>query len=274
MLDDFMLRAALAGIGVALAAAPLGCFVVWRRMAYFGDATAHAAILGVALSLLLSTSIFAGVLVVSLLMAILVSLLSGRGYAMDTLLGVMAHSALAFGLVAVSFVSGVRIDLMAYLFGDILAVGKGDLVLIAGGALLVMALVGWRWSSLLTATLDADLARANGIHPGREQLVLTLSLAVVVAVALKVVGVLLIAALLIIPAAAARPFCRTPEAMVLVAAVIGAASTTGGLQAAYWLDTPTGPTIVSLAAVVFVLCSLVDLGRRLLARMSSSDISS
>ncbi|MBY5940883.1 metal ABC transporter permease [Halomonas sp. DP5N14-9] len=274
MLDDFMLRAALAGIGVALAAAPLGCFVVWRRMAYFGDATAHAAILGVALSLLLSTSIFAGVLVVSLLMAILVSLLSGRGYAMDTLLGVMAHSALAFGLVAVSFVSGVRIDLMAYLFGDILAVGKGDLVLIAGGALLVMALVGWRWSSLLTATLDADLARANGIHPGREQLVLTLSLAVVVAVALKVVGVLLIAALLIIPAAAARPFCRTPEAMVLVAAVIGAASTTGGLQAAYWLDTPTGPTIVSLAAVVFVLCSLVDLGRRRFVRMSSSDISS
>ncbi len=274
MLDDFMLRAALAGIGVALAAAPLGCFVVWRRMAYFGDATAHAAILGVALSLLLSTSIFAGVLVVSLLMAILVSLLSGRGYAMDTLLGVMAHSALAFGLVAVSFVSGVRIDLMAYLFGDILAVGKGDLVLIAGGALLVMALVGWRWSSLLTATLDADLARANGIHPGREQLVLTLSLAVVVAVALKVVGVLLIAALLIIPAAAARPFCRTPEAMVLVAAVIGAASTSGGLQAAYWLDTPTGPTIVSLAAGVFVLCSLVDIGRRRLARMSSSDISS
>ncbi|WP_348814651.1 metal ABC transporter permease [Halomonas sp. H10-59] len=274
MLDDFMLRAALAGIGVALAAAPLGCFVVWRRMAYFGDATAHAAILGVALSLLLSTSIFAGVLVVSLLMAILVSLLSGRGYAMDTLLGVMAHSALAFGLVAVSLVSGVRIDLMAYLFGDILAVGKGDLVLIAGGALLVMVLVGWRWSSLLTATLDADLARANGIHPGREQLVLTLSLAVVVAVALKVVGVLLIAALLIIPAAAARPFCRTPEAMVLVAAVIGAASTSGGLQAAYWLDTPTGPTIVSLAAVVFVLCSLVDLGRRRLARMSSSDISS
>ncbi|MCJ8287895.1 MULTISPECIES: metal ABC transporter permease [unclassified Halomonas] len=274
MLDDFMLRAALAGIGVALAAAPLGCFVVWRRMAYFGDATAHAAILGVALSLLLSTSIFAGVLVVSLLMAILVSLLSGRGYAMDTLLGVMAHSALAFGLVAVSFVSGVRIDLMAYLFGDILAVGKGDLVLIAAGALLVMALVGWRWSSLLTATLDADLARANGIHPGREQLVLTLSLAVVVAVALKVVGVLLIAALLIIPAAAARPFCRTPEAMVLVAAVIGAASTTGGLQAAYWLDTPTGPTIVSLAAVVFVLCSLVDLGRRRFVRMSSSNISS
>lgn len=127
MLDDFMVRAALAGIGVSIAAAPLGCFIVWRRMAYFGDATAHAAVLGVALSLTLSAPIFAGVLVGSLLMAMVVALLSDRGYTMDTLLGVMAHSALAFGLVAVSFLSGIRLDLMAYLFGDILSVGKMDL---------------------------------------------------------------------------------------------------------------------------------------------------
>lgn len=210
-MDDFMVRAALAGIAVALAAAPLGCFVVWRRMAYFGDATAHAAILGVALSLLMSTSILIGVLAVSLIMATLVTLLSGRGYAMDTLLGVMAHSALAFGLVAVSFLPGVRIDLMAYLFGDILAVSKTDLAIIASGGLLVIGLIRWRWSALLTATLNEDLARANGINPRREQLVLTLSLAVVVAVALKVVGALLITALLIIPAATARRFCHTPR---------------------------------------------------------------
>jgi len=127
MLDDFLVRAALAGVGVALAAAPLGCFIVWRRMAYFGDATAHAAVLGIALSLTLETPIFAGVLVVSLVMATLVSGLTGRGYAMDTLLGVMAHASLAVGLVAVSFLEGIRIDLMAYLFGDILAVGKTDL---------------------------------------------------------------------------------------------------------------------------------------------------
>nr|WP_299246346.1 metal ABC transporter permease [uncultured Halomonas sp.] len=270
MLDDFLVRAALAGIGVALAAAPLGCFVVWRRMAYFGDATAHAAILGVALSLLLSTSIFAGALVVSLIMATAVSLLSGRGYAMDTLLGVMAHSALAFGLVAVSFVSGVRIDLMAYLFGDILAVGKLDLAIIWGGAGIVLVLLGWRWSSLLTATLNTDLAYASGIDPKREQLILTLSLAVVVAVALKVVGVLLIAALLIIPAAAARPFSRTPEAMVLLAAMIGATATTGGLQAAFWLDTPTGPTIVSLAAILFALSSFAGYTRLKVSRATPS----
>lgn len=262
MLDDFMVRATLAGIGVAIAAAPLGCFIVWRRMAYFGDATAHAAVLGVALSLTLSTPIFAGVLVVSLLMALIVTLLSGRGYAMDTLLGVMAHSALAFGLVAVSFLSGIRIDLMAYLFGDILSVGKVDLAVIWSGAGLVLALIGLRWSALLTATLNPDLAHASGISPKREQLILTLSLAIVVAVAIKVVGVLLIASMLILPAATARPFSRTPEVMATLAAVIGCTAASVGLRASYALDSPTGPTIVCTAAILFGISGLLRLRPR------------
>jgi len=257
MLDDFLVRAALAGIGVAFAAAPLGCFVVWRRMAYFGDATAHAAILGVALSLAFSMSIFVGTMVVALLMALTVSLLSGRGYAMDTLLGVLAHSALAFGLVAVSFISGVRIDLMAYLFGDILAVSRGDLAVIWAGAISVVGLIGWRWSALLTSTLNTDLAHASGIDPKREQLVLTLSLAVTVAVAIKVVGVLLIAAMLIIPAAAARPLSRTPEGMAVAAGIVGILSVLIGLRAAYVFDTPAGPSIVCVAAVVFLASSIL-----------------
>ncbi len=256
MLDDFMMRATLAGIGVAFAAAPLGSFVVWRRMAYFGDATAHAAILGVALSLALSTSIFVGAVAVALVMALTVSALSGRGYAMDTLLGVMAHSALAFGLVAVSFLSGVRIDLMAYLFGDILAVSRGDLGVIWGGAALVVMLIAWRWQRLLTSTLNEDLAYSCGIDPKREKLALTLSLAITVAVAIKVVGVLLIAALLIIPAAAARPLSRTPEGMAITATLIGAASAVIGLRTAYVFDTPAGPTIVCIAALCFVTASI------------------
>ncbi|WP_298933782.1 metal ABC transporter permease [uncultured Ruegeria sp.] len=257
MLDDFMTRATLAGVGVAFAAAPLGCFVVWRRMAYFGDATAHAAILGVALSLTFQMSIFTGALAVALIMALAVTLLAGRGYAMDTLLGVMAHSALAFGLVAVSFLSGVRIDLMAYLFGDILAVSRADLAVIWGGAALVVALIAWRWSRLLTATLNEELAYASGFDPKREQLVLTLSLAVTVAVAIKVVGVLLIAAMLIIPAAAARNLARSPESMAAIAAAIGAVSAVAGLRAAYVFDTPAGPSIVCVAAVLFAFLSLV-----------------
>ncbi len=256
-LDDFMLRATLAAIGTGLAAAPLGCFVVWRRMAYFGDAVAHAAILGVALSLALSLPVFAGALIVALVMAMAVTMLSGRGYAMDTLLGVMAHSALAFGLVAVSFLANVRIDLMAYLFGDILAVSRGDLGVIWVGAAVVLALVGWRWSALLTATLNPDLARAAGIEPRREQLVLTLALALVVAVAIKVVGVLLITAMLIIPAATARPFSRTPEAMAVIASCLAMLAAWTGLEVSYAADTPTGPTIVCVIAALFCLSTAV-----------------
>lgn len=261
LLGDFMVRAALAGLGVALAAAPLGCFVVWRRMAYFGEATAHAAVLGVALALALDLPLAPGVLAVSLVMALSIAALSRRGHAMDTLLGVFAHSTLAFGLVAVSFLPGVRLDLMAYLFGDILAVSRGDLVVIWGGALMVCALILWRWSALLTATLNPDLAHASNIDPRREQLVLTLALALVVAVAIKVVGALLIAAMLILPAAAARPFSRTPEGMALVAALFGSIAALGGLAVSWHLDTPTGPTIVCLAAVLFAGSALGARGR-------------
>ncbi|WP_297767374.1 metal ABC transporter permease [uncultured Roseovarius sp.] len=262
ILDDFLVRAALAGLGVAVAAAPLGSFVVWRRMAYFGDATAHAAMLGVAIALAFSMSVFAGALAMSLIMATTVSTLSGRGFAMDTLLGVLAHSALAFGLVAVSLLSGVRIDLMAYLFGDILAVSRSDLAVIWGGAALVLGLLTWRWQALLTSTLSPDLAYSAGIDPRREQLVLTLALAVVVAVAIKVVGVLLIAAMLIVPAAAARPLATTPERMAVTATLLAAAAALGGLYLSFRLDTPTGPTIVCVAALIFAATALVGGVRR------------
>lgn len=254
LLDSFLIRAVLAGIGVAFAAAPLGCFVVWRRMAFFGDATAHAAILGVALALASGLPVFAGVLLVALGMALFIS---GRNeaHAMDTALGVAAHSALAAGLVAVSFIEGVRLDIEGFLFGDILAVGRTDLAVIWLGALLVFGLLAWRWQALLTATLNEDLASAAGINPKREQLVLTLALAVVVAVAIKVVGALLISAMLIIPAAAARPLSGTPERMLVIATVVGIISVIGGLAAAWFLDSPAGPSIVCAAAMIFVVIS-------------------
>ena len=262
MLDDFLLRAGLAGVGLALATGPLGCFVVWRRMAYFGDATAHAAILGVALALAFDLPIGLGTLAVALVMAVTVATLAARGWAMDTTLGVLAHSALALGLVAVSFVHGVRTDRSASLFGDILAVTKGDLAFIWGGAALVLALLVWRWQGLLTATLNEDLAHASGVNPDRERLILTLALAVVVAVALKVVGALLIAAMLIIPAAAARALARTPEAMAGLAVAIGAVASLLGLALSLWQDTPAGPSIVVAAAAMFALAARLGRLRR------------
>lgn len=251
LLDSFLVRAALAGLGLAVAAAPLGCFVVWRRMAFFGDATAHAAILGVALALASGLPVFAGVLFVALGMALFISWRSAT-QTVDTALGVAAHSALAAGLVAVSFIDGVRIDVEAFLFGDILSVGRTDLAVIWLGAMLVVALLAWRWQALLTATLNEDLASAAGLNPRREQLVLTLALALVVAVAIKVVGALLISAMLIIPAAAARPLSRTPEGMSMFAILAGVLAVLLGLTAAWYLDSPAGPSIVCAAALLFI----------------------
>lgn len=262
LLDNFFWRAILAGSAVAIAAAPMGCFVVWRRMAYFGDATAHAAILGVALSLAFDQSVFVGTLIVAVAMAYVVSTLSWRGYAMDTLLGVLAHSSLAIGLVAVSFITSNRLDLNAYLFGDILAVSDTDLVTMWVGAALVTILMIWRWSPLLMVTLSNELAVASALDPRREQLVLTISLALVVAVAIKVVGVLLITAMLIIPAASARPLSHTPERMAFIALLLGLVSTFAGLALSYQLDTPSGPTIVCVAAALFVVANTLPILKR------------
>lgn len=257
LLDNFLVRATVSGVGVALAAGPLGCFVVWRRMAYFSDATAHAAILGVALAFTVDAPVFGGALLVALAMALMVTRLSDRATASDTILGVTAHSALAIGLVAVSLLPNVRIDLMSYLFGDILAVTRGDIALIWGGAATVTALVAWRWSALLTVTLGPDLAIAAGHDPKREDLFLTVALAIVVACGLKVVGALLIGSLLLIPGAAARPFCRTPEGMALAATGIGVAGAVLGVQASLHFDTPAGPSIVCVLAAVFVLSRVI-----------------
>ncbi|MCB1388319.1 MAG: metal ABC transporter permease [Rhodobacteraceae bacterium] len=260
MADPFLLRALAAGLMVALAAGPLGCFVVWRRMAYFGDATAHAAILGVALALGFEVSIFAGTLLTALAMALTVGALAGRGWAMDTTLGVLAHAALALGLVAASFLHGVRVDLDSFLFGDILTVRMGEIWIMAAGTAAVTGLMAWRWEALLTATISEDLARSMGLRPEREGMILTLSLALVVAVALKVVGALLIGALLVIPAATARGVAHTPERMALGAVLVAGASVVLGLLASLRFDTPAGPSIVVAAAGLFVLSLAVRRG--------------
>lgn len=256
MLDDFVVRGVLAALGTVLATGVLGCFVVWRRMAYFGDAMAHAAVLGVALSLAFSMSIYVGVITTAIAVALIFLQLTGAGHTADAALGVLAHSALALGLVVVSLLSGQTLSLSAYLFGNVLSVGVQDLAVIWGGALVILAILSWQWTNLLTATLNPDLAYAAGVDPRKQELLLTLLLALVVAVAIKVVGALLITALLIIPASAARQFARTPEGMAIAAITVGAAAALGGTQGALIFDTPTGPSIVVAAACIFTLASV------------------
>lgn len=254
MLDDFFARALIAGIGLALVAGPLGCFIVWRRMAYFGDTMAHSALLGVALSFLFDINLTLGVFLVAAAVSILLLLLQRRNaLSTDALLGILSHSALAIGLVMVAFMTWVRVDLMAFLFGDILAVSVTDIALIYGGGFAILLVLALLWRPLLAGTVNAELAEAEGLRPELSRVVLMLLLASVIAIAIKLVGVLLITSLLIIPAATARRLSSTPEQMALVAAGLGALAVAGGLFGSLRFDTPSGPSIVVAALLLFLV---------------------
>jgi zinc transport system permease protein len=262
MLDDFFTRALVGGIGVALVAGPLGCFIVWRRMAYFGDTMAHAALLGVALALLLEIHITLGVFAITATVAFALVLLQ-RQHALptDALLGILSHSTLALGLVMVAFMAWVRIDLLSYLFGDLLAVTRLDIALIYGGGAAVLAMLAAIWRPLLAGTVSEELAAAEGLRPERARLVFMLLMAGVIAIAMKIVGILLITSLLVIPAATARRFASGPEQMAFMAAAIGVAAVVLGLFGSLHFDTPSGPSVV-VAALFLFLASLVALARQ------------
>ncbi|MGE0232940.1 MAG: zinc ABC transporter permease subunit ZnuB [Flavobacteriaceae bacterium] len=253
MTDAFLLRALAAGIGIALVAGPLGCFVVWRRMAYFGDTMAHAGLLGIALALLLEVNMTAAVFAVALAVAAaLLGLERRAGLSADSLLGILAHSTLSIGLVLVALMPWVRTDLMGYLFGDILSVTARDIAIIWIGGAAILIVLTFIWRPLLAGTVNRDLAFAEGLNPDRSRIIFMLLLALMIAIAMKIVGILLITALLIIPAAAARRFAASPEAMAGLAAVAGCLSVCGGLAASLQFDTPAGPSIVVAALVLFL----------------------
>ena len=254
--DDFIVRALAAGVCIALVAGALGCFVVWRRMAYFGDSLAHSSLLGVALGLTINISTNIGIIIsCSLFAALLLWLQKKRLLATDTLLGIMAHSALAIGMVAISLLEE-RVSLHAYLFGDILTVTGAELWWIYSGGLLALLLLARNWSSLVLMTIQEDLAEAEGVRTFWMHLLLMLLMTIVVAVSIRIVGILLITSMLIIPAASARQLSRSPELMAVLAALLGVMAVVIGILASMWIDTPSGPTIVSTLAVLFFVVSV------------------
>ncbi|MEO3431365.1 metal ABC transporter permease [Pelagibius sp. CAU 1746] len=259
MLDDFFWRALIGGIGVALVAGPLGCFIVWRRMAYFGDTMAHAALLGVALAFLFDIHITLGVFAITATVAFALVLLQRQvALPSDALLGILSHSTLALGLVLVAFMAWLRIDLLSYLFGDLLAVSRLDIGLIYGGGALVLGVLALIWRPLLAGTVSEELAAAEALHPERARLVFMVLMAAVIAIAMKIVGILLITSLLVIPAATARRFAGGPERMALLAAGLGVLAVALGLFGSLQFDTPSGPSVV-VAALLLFLGSLLPL---------------
>jgi zinc transport system permease protein len=255
---DFLLHATLAGLAIATIAGPLGAFVVWQRLAYFGDTLAHSALLGVAIGLGLAINTELAIIVCCLgLAGLLTALQRNPQLATDSLLGILSHGSLAVGLVAISLMDNARLDLNAYLFGDLLAVSTADLIGIAvvvSGLLLLLII---KWRALLAISVHPELAQVEGYAVERLRLLLMLMIALLVAISMKVIGVLLITALLIIPAACARRVSKSPEQMALLAAVAGWLSVTGGLTGSLFWDTPAGPSVVVCAVVLFAIVNLL-----------------
>ncbi|MGB1237092.1 MAG: zinc ABC transporter permease subunit ZnuB [Pseudomonadales bacterium] len=251
---DFLIYALLGGLGVALVSGPLGAFVVWRRMSYFGSSLAHSALLGVAVGIFLEVNVNIAVVICCLVLAmVLVSMQRQRLIATDTLLGIVAHGSLSLGLVTISFVENVRVDLMAFLFGDLLTILPQDLYWIFIGGAAVLGLLYRYWPQLIAMTISEELAAVEGVPVGAMRTLLMLMIALVIAVAMKIVGVLLITSLLIIPAASARPLSDTPERMAVLASLLGCTAVVLGLLASFEFDTPAGPSVVVVAMLQFIL---------------------
>ena len=261
MLDDFFIRALIAGLGVAIVTGPLGCFTIWRRLSFFGDTLAHSALLGVTLALSFEMNISFAVFLISAVVAIfLINLQRVTNLPGDALLGLLAHSTLALGLVTISFLSFIRFDIMGLLFGDILSVNNLDILIIWLGGAIILITLKIIWKPLFASTVNYDLAQAEGMNPDRVNIIFTLLMAAIIAISIKMVGLLLITGMLIMPAAMARNLSDNPIMMVFIATVGGMLSVLLGLFASLEFNSPSGPSIIVAALSLFLL-SLINLKR-------------
>ena len=257
MFDDFLIRAFVAGIGLAIITGPLGCFIVWRRLSYFGDTLAHSALLGVVIAYALSFNIILSVFVISGIISLSLLYLQRKTYLPnDALLGLLAHSVLAIGLVLLGLLTFIRIDLMGLLFGDILSVNFQDILIIWIGGAFVMFVLIKIWKPLFAGTVNLDLAKAEGLNPEMANAIFTILIAAVIAISIKIVGILLITGLLILPASASRNLSSTPIQMAIIASIVGLVSVILGLFSSIAWNTSTGPTILTLALGIFVITLL------------------
>ena len=257
MFDDFFIRALVAGIGIAFVAGPLGCFVVWRRLSYFGDTLAHSALLGVTIAYSLEFNIAVSIFLISSVIAlILIKLQKETNLPSDALLGLLAHSSLAVGLVVIGFLTFIRFDIMGLLFGDILAVNKKDLMTIWVGGALILLVLRLIWRALFASTVNYELAQAEGLNPDRAKAVFTILLAAIIAISIKLVGVLLITGMLIIPTAMARNLSDNPKKMVIFSIIGGLLAVLIGLFSSLEFNTPSGPSIIVAALALFIISLL------------------
>jgi zinc transport system permease protein len=259
--EPFFHRAVLAGLAVALVAGPIGCFIVWRRMAYFGETLAHAGLLGAGIGLLFNINIALGAIAVAMVLAlVLLTLKQQKQLAVDTILGILSHTALALGVVVISLVTGAVTGHLDILFGDVLTVSREDVIVVWVVAAAAFAVLAWLWRQMIAISVHEDLARAEGVNVALAELAFMLLIAFVTAISMKIVGLLLITALVVIPAAAARRLTASPEAMAGVSILLAALAVLAGLLMSAAWGTVAGPSIVLAAGLLFVLT--LPLGQR------------
>jgi len=255
---DLIFYPTLIGIFIAAIGGPLGSLIIWQRMAYFGESIAHSALLGVALAILFKIDMAIMVAVVCCLMAVMLSKLQKHlQLSLNTLLAIMAHTSLAIGLVILSLIPNFRFNVESFLFGDLLILGQGDFLPIAAVCAITLIFLLWQWPKLIALVANEELAFVEGVNTQRLQLGLMVVMAMVIAMGIKAVGVLLIVSLLIIPAATARKWVGSPEAMATGASLLGVASVGMGLLMSYFADTPAGPSIVATAGTLYFISQLL-----------------
>lgn len=254
---DFLLRALVAAVLVGFVTANLGVFVVLRKMAFFSDAIAHASLTGIALGLLIGINPLLGAIAFSVLIAVGIGLLQKHStIPIDTVIGVFFSASIALGVLILTLLPGYRADLFGYLFGDILAVSPNDLFVLGIVAAASVGLVAWTYRSWLGIAFHADLAAISGVRVARMDYLFLITLALVVALGIKLVGTVLIGSLIVIPAAAAKNVSPNLRTLFALAAFFGMASGVLGLAASYALDAPAGPSIVVTATAIFALSFL------------------
>ncbi len=258
MLDDFIIRALLGGIAVAAAMGPMGSFIVWKKMAFFGDAIAHSAILGVAIGILFGINASLSIVVFAILFALIILLLKQQNmFAGDTILGMITNGALALGMIIIALNSHAKINILNILLGDILATNYQDIIVMYIGAGAVIGIMIYIWQALLLATINEDLAKIEGVNVSLVSLLFNVMVALMVALSIKIVGVLMVSAMLVIPAATARLFAKTPERMAIYASLFGILAIFIGVFSSLKFDTPTGPNIVVSLLLLFIIFRVI-----------------
>lgn len=251
-MDLFIIKAFIGGLGISILTSIVGCFVLWKKMAYLGDSLSHSVLLGITLSVIFNIDILLGSFIFAIIFAFILFSFMDK-FDISTILGIIAHSGIAVSVLILSFIKNIRVDLMGYLFGDILTITRTEIYLIFSLIILVSIWLSFNWKKFILTAISNDLAKSEGINTRLLDLQMILLMSLIIVASVKIVGVLLVTAMLLIPAACARNFANTPVQMIFIAIIFGSIFVCLGLFSSLKADTPSGPAIIVIGLLSFLI---------------------